>query len=155
MKEVLIYCDMDGVLVDFDKGYFDLTGVDLKGAYSTDPNFWDPIKEAGYDFWFNLKWRNDGKRLWRYIKKYDPVILSAPSREMTSIVGKQDWIKKELPGTHLVLKNASLKKELARPNVILIDDRSENIDDWNNAGGNGILFTSTVDTIKKLRKLGF
>jgi beta-phosphoglucomutase-like phosphatase (HAD superfamily) len=26
----IIYCDMDGVLVDFEKGYYDLTGVYTK-----------------------------------------------------------------------------------------------------------------------------
>jgi hypothetical protein len=46
---------MDGVLVDFDKGYKELTGEDLiAGVHRNDTDFWDPINKAGYDFWINL-----------------------------------------------------------------------------------------------------
>ena len=37
---------------------------------------------------------------------------------------------------------------------ILIDDRASIIDNWNTAGGNGILHTSAPQTISKLKKLG-
>jgi len=50
MSEFKLYCDMDGVLVDFDKGYKKLTGNDLDGVHRTDTDFWDPINKAGYDF---------------------------------------------------------------------------------------------------------
>ena len=84
MTKFHIYCDMDGVLVDFNKGYFELTGHKLDGIYRTDTNFWDPINQAGYDFWINLDWMPDGKELWSYIKKYKPELLSAPSRHPSS-----------------------------------------------------------------------
>ena len=72
MSEFKLYCDMDGVLVDFDKGYKKLTGNDLNGEHRTDTDFWDPINKAGYDFWINLEWLGDGKRLWKYIEKHNP-----------------------------------------------------------------------------------
>ena len=47
-KEYKIYCDLDGVLVDFIKGYLELTGRDITGTYHSDKKFWDPIdKEIG------------------------------------------------------------------------------------------------------------
>ena len=49
MSKYNIYCDMDGVLVDFDKGYLELTGHKLDGEHRSDDHFWDPINEAGYD----------------------------------------------------------------------------------------------------------
>jgi hypothetical protein len=49
-----IYCDMDGVLVDFDKGYEKLTGINIRGTHTNDTTFWDPINRAGYDFWINI-----------------------------------------------------------------------------------------------------
>ena len=79
MENYKIYCDMDGVLVNFIKGYFELTGRDITGQYHTDKRFWEPIDKAGVDFWVNLEWTPGGKELWNYIKKYNPELLSSPS----------------------------------------------------------------------------
>ncbi len=149
-----IYCDMDGVLVDFNKGYYELTGVDLEGRHLNDTNFWDPINEAGYDFWINLKWMSDGRKLWSHIEKFNPELLSAPSRQPDSRIAKHDWVKRELPGVHLILRSAKNKKEFASPTSILIDDREDNINDWIGAGGIGILHKNAKDTIGQLHDLG-
>ena len=152
-KKYKIYCDMDGVLVDFIRGYFELTGRDITGAYHTDKRFWEPIDAAGHKFWINLNWTPDGKELWDYIKKYSPELLSSPSIQNDSRVGKHDWVKRELPGVHLILRSASKKHEFASPDTILIDDRPSNIEQWISAGGIGILHTSAKDSIEQLKKL--
>lgn len=154
MGEYKIYCDMDGVLVDFDKGYLELTGHELDGSHRSDTDFWDPINKAGYDFWINLGWMKDGKDLWSYIEKYNPELLSAPSRQVESRVAKNHWVDRELPGVHLILRSAKHKKDFAGPKNILIDDRLENVQGWIESGGIGILHTSSEDTIKQLNKLG-
>ena len=100
-----IYCDLDGVLVDFDKGYKDLTGK-LPKEVSDDTEFWEPIHKAGAAFWIKLKWMPDGKELWNYIKQYKPELLSAPSKQESSIMGKRIWVKREIPGTKLILRSA-------------------------------------------------
>jgi len=154
-KSHKIYCDMDGVLVDFEKGYEDLTGQNIRGQHvSGGPNFWDPITKAGVQFWIKLPWMADGKQLWEYIKQYTPVLLSAPSREESSKIGKYVWVKREMPGTKLILRSAERKQEFATPQSILIDDRKDNIDRWKEAGGIGIYHTSAADTIQQLKKLG-
>ncbi len=152
MSEYKIYCDMDGVLTNFDKAYFDLTGVNLNGQHFNDKNFWDPINEAGYDFWVNMEWMPDGDDLWKVISKYNPTLLSAPSRNNDSRVGKFDWVQRELPGVELILRSASRKREFAAPNHILIDDRPDNIQGWIEDGGEGILHTSAAETLKILRE---
>ena len=150
-----IYCDMDGVLVDFESGYEKLTGIDLKGEYRPGvEDFWKPIEQAGVKYWASLKWMSDGKQLWGYIKQYTPELLSAPSKSESSKIGKYVWVKNNLPGTKLILRYASRKKELATPESILIDDRQVNIDQWEAAGGIGILHTSADNTIQQLQKLG-
>ena len=149
-----IYCDMDGVLADFESGYEELTGVDLRGEFQKGEDFWDPISKAGVGFWAGLKWMPDGQKLWDYLKPFDPVLLSAPSREDSSRIGKHVWVKHKIPGTKLILRYASQKQELATPESILIDDRQVNIDQWEAAGGIGILHTSTANTIQQLQKLG-
>ena len=149
-----IYCDMDGVLADFESGYEKLTGVDLKGEFQKGEEFWEPISKAGVGFWAGLKWMPDGQKLWDYIKPYKPDLLSAPSREESSRIGKAVWVKYKLPGTKLILRYAKQKQELANPESILIDDRQVNIDQWEAAGGIGILHTSADNTISQLKQLG-
>ena len=149
-----IYCDMDGVLADFERGYEELTGIDLRGEFQKGEDFWDPISKAGVGFWAGLKWMPDGQKLWDYLKPFNPVLLSAPSREQSSRIGKHVWVKHKIPGTKLILRYASQKQELATPESILIDDRQVNIDQWEAAGGIGILHTSTANTIQQLQKLG-
>jgi len=152
-QEFKIYCDMDGVLVNFDKGYFQLTGIDSTEDLPNNHMFWDPINKAGYDFWFNLEWMPDRKRLWNYIKKHEPKILSAPSREEESRVAKYDWVYRELPDTHLILRSAKHKKDFATPTSILIDDRIDNVQGWRDAGGIAIHHVSTKHTIDQLKVL--
>jgi proteasome assembly chaperone (PAC2) family protein len=153
--EYKIYCDMDGVIADFERGYEELTGIDLQGEFKPEgKEFWDPISKAGVGFWAGLKWMPDGQQLWDYIKPHKPKLLSAPSREQTSRIGKHVWVKHKIPGTKLILRYADKKKELASPTSILIDDRIANIKDWESAGGIGILHTSAANTISQLEKLG-
>jgi len=149
-----IYCDMDGVLTDFESGYEKLTGVDLKGEFQKGSDFWDPISKAGVGFWAGLQWMPGGKELWAYLKPFNPVLLSAPSREESSRIGKAVWVKHKIPGTKLILRYAKQKQQLATPSSILIDDRAVNIDQWEAAGGIGILHINTADTIEQLKQLG-
>lgn len=150
-----IYCDMDGVLVDFEKGYRELTGTYSKN-HPDNKSFWQPISDAGASFWANLDWMPDGEELWRYIKKYKPNILSAPSQDPSSRVGKEAWVKMNLKNNYnkLYLYSRANKKLFAGENRILIDDMQQTIDEWNAAGGIGIHHTSAANTIKELKKLG-
>ena len=150
-----IYCDMDGVLVDFDRGYQELTGMTTQQADAMGGDtFWEPLTKAGAKWWITLNWMPDGKQLWNYIKKYTPILLSAPSKQESSRLGKRVWVKRELPDVKLILRPASQKQQYASPTSILIDDRQKNIEQWEAAGGIGILHTSTANTIEQLKKLG-
>lgn len=153
-KEYTIFCDLDGVLADFNDGYYKLTKRDIRGKFLTNKWFWDPIDKAGREFWANLNWTIDGKNLWEYIKKYNPKILSAPSMKNDSRVGKHDWVNREIPGTTLLLRSAENKKEFANNTSILIDDRLENINDWIESNGIGILHKNAKNTIKQLKEFG-
>ena len=155
-QQYKVYCDMDGVIVDFERGYNDLTGKQTPGVDSTynKDDFWGAITKAGAKFWANLNWMSDGQQLWGYIKQYNPELLTAPSREESSRIGKLAWVDKNIPNTPIIFKQAKDKKDLAEPNAILIDDRKDNIQQWIDAGGIGIRHTSTASTIKQLQKLG-
>ena len=174
-KKYVIFCDMDGVLVDFDEGYKELTGVTTQHADSQGKNeFWslfrDSLKNKDISersYWANLDWMSDGKQLWDYIKEYNPYVLTAPSvnfdipfeerykvENNESMQGKTEWVQRLPNMRKIYFRSAARKADFAGPNKILIDDRKDTIDSWNANGGIGILHTSTANTIKQLQELG-
>ena len=149
-----IYCDLDGVLVDFEKGYEEASDKPMSDA-GKGAEFWEPIHKMGAAFWANLKWLPDGHELWDHIKPYNPIILSAPSQDESSREGKELWKKNNLPDVKMILTPAKFKQRYAtNKSKILIDDMKKNIDQWEERGGTGILHTSAADTIKQLKELG-
>ena len=174
-KKPVIFCDMDGVLVDFDEGYKELTGVTTQHADSQGKNeFWslfrDSLKNKDISersYWANLDWMSDGKQLWDYISPYNPYVLTAPSvnfdipfeerykvENNESMQGKTEWVQRLPNMRKIYFRSAARKADFAGPNKILIDDRKDTIDSWNANGGIGILHTSTANTIKQLQELG-
>jgi hypothetical protein len=153
-----IFCDMDGVLCDFDARFKGINPEKLSPTqyttkYGTD-KFWATIDAEGVGFWVGIKWMPDGKQLWEYILKYNPTLLSAPSRQPSSRLGKRLWVKNNIPGAKLVLASAEKKQNYSGTNKILIDDRPDNIDQWRSKGGIGILHVNTADTLKQLQNIG-
>ena len=155
-SQYTIYCDMDGVICDFDKqfeNYGNMSAKAYETKYGTD-QFWELINKIGADFWAQIPWMPEGKQLWGYISKYKPILLSSPSKSYTSRYGKKLWVNENLPGNKLILAQRVNKQDYAGKNKILIDDRADTIGEWNAAGGIGILFTSTNQTINNLKELG-
>ena len=174
-KKYVIYSDMDGVLVDFDKGYKKLTGVSTQHADSQGKNkFWDlyrnSLKKKNIPeklYWANLKPMPDKEKIWNFISPFNPYVLTAPSvnfdipfeeryklEKNQSMQGKTEWADRYLSNMRkLYFRSAGRKSDFAGPNKILIDDRKDTIDAWNAAGGIGILHTSAVSTIDALNKI--
>jgi len=153
-----IYSDMDGVLSDFDKRFMQFSDGIPPGQYEQrkgKEEFWKLIDDTvGVPFWAGMDWMPDGKEYWSYIEKYNPIILSAPSKNKESKYGKRIWKKRNMPNNKMILVPAWKKKEYATPTSILIDDRADNINQWEAAGGIGILHTDAASTIAKLKELG-
>ena len=166
-----IFCDMDGVLCDFDLGYKDLTGKSTDEANTVGKSyFWklfrENVSENEKEFWANLEWQPGGKELWGYIEQYKPNILSSPAIDFNlpqdqqlnpdfnqAIQGKKMWIAKNLSNVGKeIFVPAVQKSAFAKPNRILIDDMQKNIDAWNAAGGEAILHTSTTETLTILKE---
>ena len=161
-----IYCDMDQVLADF------LGGAEKAlGASYTDKSYWmrddtgDKKKELSKkepNLFKNLEWMSDGKKLWNFIQRHEPAILSAfPSWNKNSRRDKASWVNRHLnvssEKVHLVKRPEKRRYAVSKkgqPNI-LIDDHPKNIKEWQAAGGIGILHRSASETIKKLKKMGF
>ncbi len=149
-----IYCDMDGVLVNFNKRFNKLTSsnpTQYREENGID-KFWEVIDNEGVGFWVGIEWMDDGKILWEYLKSNfkDVELLSSPSRAENSRLGKRLWVRNHKLGVKLNLEYSRSKHKYAAPNHVLIDDREDIIKDWENKGGIGILHTSAENTIVKL-----
>jgi len=152
-----LYCDMDGVLVDFEKRFEKYSGGLSPNEYRDkyDLNaFWKLVDGEGVGFWVGMPWMPDGEQLYNYIKPNLYSLLSSPSFDNSSRLGKRLWVKKHIPGTKLILAARKNKQDYAEENAILIDDLKPTIDEWNAKGGIGILHTSAESTIKQLKELG-
>lgn len=156
-EDYKLYVDMDGVLTDFDK-QFESFGKGKPDKFEKEHGqvpFWELIKGGGLEWWSEMPWKKDGKKLWDHIRGYDNVkILSAPAKTIPeSRMGKMIWVNRELGSDYpLILYNN--KGDYAGEKSILIDDRKDNTDAWTEAGGISILHKSAADTIKKLKELG-
>ena len=158
-----IYCDMDGVLCDFKKAAEKVTGMPItKWSYASKEEKWAPIKNTPR-FWHTLPWMPGGQQLWNFIKKHNPHILSAyveESHDPNCIPGKSHWARTNLG---IGINRINLVKRVQKQNyakvvgepAILIDDYKKNTDQFTQRGGIGILHTSTSNTIRELKKLGF
>jgi len=164
-----IYCDMDGVLCDFEGRFEHFTGLSPDqyrakaqkeyGEKKVDEKFWDIIDhQVGLRFWRGMPWMSEGRELWDYIKPYKPTLLTAPSWHNSSREGKQLWAEDHLNTEKIkipiIFKQADKKANLSGPNKILIDDREDTIMDWKHKNGIGILYTSTKQVINDLKQLG-
>mmetsp|Transcript_1886 Transcript_1886/g.4165 ORF Transcript_1886/g.4165 Transcript_1886/m.4165 type:complete len:346 (-) Transcript_1886:52-1089(-) len=177
-----IYCDMDGCLVNFEKGVRRL--LHTASSDLDKRRMWDGISKA--PLWFEqLEWQMDGRRLWSAIKHLHPDILTGVPDIRSSRVEKFNWCKRELglspdrahhvdmaaegaddhasvngnlpreDKTNIITCWSNNKyKECSKHGSILIDDRIDLKDNWESAGGIFIHHVNTETTIRKLRDLG-
>lgn len=171
-----IFCDMDGVLTDFNRRFVEISGnkdrlnpADYIKKYSKE-EFWALIVNEGQKWWSEMDWKDDGKKLWNFISAYKPVILSAPSRDPNSLYGKLEWLRNNIPELHddtfntvtrkkqwnnqsRVILNSSKYGFCRHSNSILIDDTLKHIEEWRKAGGIAIHHINTQQTISELEKI--
>lgn len=136
-----IYVDMDGVIADFDGYLYEHTGK----PYREDSETWDFIKTVD-NFYYKLSPTSYCLELWdavNYITKNVEILTAIPRTTVIESAkqDKIDWVRKYLgPDIKVNFGPYSRdKKNWARENDILIDDRPSNIDEWNAAKGIGCL----------------
>ena len=144
----MIYIDMDGVLVDFNKRAFEVHNKKYEEVDShslekiwdiNSREFWDPINKLGNDFWANLEPFSWFKEL---IKMCSPnfCIATSPSLSHYAAGGKVQSIQKLFGKSFRKYHITPQKWELGKPGNILIDDLESNCEKFEQAGGSAILF---------------
>jgi len=156
-----IYCDMDGVLTDFEERFEHFSGMkpkEYENKFGT-PAFWELIDvKVGIKFWAGMKFMPQGHQLWDFIKPYRPDLLTSPSRDNGSRLGKNIWVKNHLnPKPKTIFAYSKDKQRYANENSILIDDKKSNIDEWTSKGGIAIRCKNgdVNHVIEKLKELGY
>ena len=150
-----IYLDMDGVITDFFGGVARKFGVD----------HWKSIQDreiafatlANTDFFYNLDIFDETYSIVKFVKEIsggDWGICSSPMRGdiMNSAYWKRQWLNRWDITPPLVEnmifpsnKHKYAMNKLDRTRNSLIDDKLQNIDRWNQAGGIGIRFQCNED----------
>jgi 5'(3')-deoxyribonucleotidase len=152
-----VFIDMDGVLCDFIGAALAVHGLPdpyadpanlgdfgLHGLLGLDEGeFWRPLDNPG--FWQNLYPTREARGVLKAVKdagiaREDMYLLTAPSKADSSYVGKRAWVRRHVAGLLGNFIPTKHKALMAAPGRVLIDDRDKNVDEWEEAGGTGILF---------------
>lgn len=147
------YIDMDGVLADFMGSALALHDESVedypKGLYAiekhlniTTEEFWRVIDNAGEDFWTGLDVCEGAMELWELVQPLSPIVLTSPSMNPVCVSGKTKWLQRVFGSDFrdYIFCPAQHKHHIASPGALLIDDREQNIEDWQAHGGYGCLW---------------
>jgi hypothetical protein len=133
-----IYLDMDGVLCNFERRYFEL--------YKELPGSMRDRKE------FNVHWHD-----FIATKQFETLDWYPGGNKYHDEVARQKRVWLENNGLDKLKANVvpgrKHKAEYATPNTILIDDTQDIIQSFNAAGGIGILHKEIGNTLMMLEKL--
>lgn len=150
------FLDMDGVLVNFVGGACRMLGRENPYGLKQHMNNWDlpgilgvSLKEfydpMGRDFWSQLEPMPDCFDILNVVEssfgRENVCLLTSPVHTPGCVEGKRDWLWKHL--NHYARKGqvlfGSAKHFVAHGDAWLVDDRNENVDDFELAGGNAVL----------------
>jgi hypothetical protein len=176
MPKYQIYCDMDGVLTDFEKRFVTLLQQEGPKYYSkatiaqvTRPKHFDKLEgteefwkfidqHIGLEFWSEMEWMPNGRELWNFIQPYGPKLLTSPSQDNSSRLGKRLWVKENLvPAPEVLFRFGDAKSDFANENAILIDDKPSNLEAFAAKGGIALEVKDgeIQSVINKLKQLGY
>ena len=145
-----VYCDMDGVVANFEAHYVAQFG-ELRERHSG----WANIQAVPH-FFRHIPPMDDMRELWDAIGPLRPIILTGvPTSIDNADNEKIEWVKKHLGhNIGVICCRARLKSLFCRDGDILIDDSAEYRPLWEQAGGVWIQHRNAAQTINALKLLG-
>ena len=154
-----LYLDMDGVVADFDKYAMGVTGSNKKTHMWPD-SIWKKLVQGHQRMYRDLEKMPQADDLVRMCtnlcasRGWNILFLTAIPKDNDmpwAFADKMEWAKKYYPNIPVHFGPYSHDKwHHCKHGDILIDDRESNIDEWNTAGGVGILYTNLHSALMKL-----
>lgn len=162
-----VFLDLDEVLADFTGAALAVHGwtrerlecVRDPGRWGlaepmgmTVDEFWRPIHDLGETFWATIELLPWAQQVLELVEDTDWYIVTSPSDCITSYVGKLRWVHENLNAVvdHRCLLTPHKHFLASYPGAILIDDRESSIERFRSAGGIGILFPSTCNSLHEM-----
>lgn len=153
-KEIIIFLDLDSVLVNFVKGSLFALGVTEYTIPPNEPNmerwpgvnvsvrdFWKAIDKTESEFWLNLEKYDYADELVDYsLSKGQVFFLTSPSRNPYCLSGKAMWLQRHFPKLTRKVIYTPAKYLCAAPNRILVDDSLHKVKPFIDHGGRAVLF---------------
>jgi len=158
-----IYCDLDGVLADFEKRFIEISGKRPENVPSQE--MWEIILkgDAERPFFETLDLTHDAMHLWLYLmglREYKGIeleILTASGRYPEGIEFAQQkhrWMAKVEYGVKVnTVQRGVDKYQFAGEGILLIDDMEKNLGPFVQAGGQVIHHKSALSTVEQLKKI--
>lgn len=158
-KTYKLFLDLDGVLVDFDRG--------VRAIFGRNPDqiperqMWAALAHTR-GFYAQLDWMPDGRDLWEAVRGVGPVIVSGLPLGNWAEPQKRAWCRKHLGADVPVVLCRSREKGRAVLDYlepgdvpVLIDDRLQAREGWLDIGGIYVLHRNATESLAVLRELGF
>jgi hypothetical protein len=147
-----VFCDLDGVLADFDRGVVERTGVKPR-QFSRRHKMWKCLAPPHTsDFFGSLPLMKGASQLWTFLRPLSPAILTgAPSGDWAA-PQKKKWCvdRLSLPAERVLVVDACDKALFSQPGAVLIDDYEKHRAPWEARGGIFIHYRSAMESIALL-----
>ena len=158
-KSYRLFLDLDGVLANFDRGVYQITGC-YPDQLSVS-QMWKAIAKAN-GFFENLSWMPQSEKLWEATKVYQPTILTGLPRGQWAEPQKRAWCARELGLDVPVITCMAQEKikwacDASEPDEtpVIVDDRPKHKALWEDKGGIFVVHRSVNESLTELRRLGF
>jgi hypothetical protein len=146
-----LFLDCDGVLADFDAGARQLLGMSPQAFEERHGRreFWRRIARVT-NFYGRLPLMADARQLFDAVAHLDPIILTGLPLGNWAAPQKVRWAEEHFPGTHIITCMARDKYRHMKGADVLVDDRANHRDKWEDAGG---IFVHHKDARSSLERL--